>query len=78
MPTHPPTGAKSKQKTSKLLSQQELNDGLKVATLNLCMGIPNKKNIMKQINTDKNIYVLLMQEMNVEINFFHELLRIQL
>jgi exonuclease III len=46
----------------------------KVASLNLCLGIPNKKNIVTKMITEENIDVLCMQETNVEINLDHELL----
>ncbi len=32
----------------------------KVASLNLCLGIPNKKNNVKKMITDENIDVLCM------------------
>jgi exonuclease III len=47
---------------------------VKVALLNLCLRIPNKKKIVKQMITDENIDVHCMQETNVDIDLDHELL----
>ena len=41
---------------------------IKIATLNLCLGLQQKKNLVKQIIIDEQIDVLCMQE--TEINNF--------
>jgi exonuclease III len=46
----------------------------KVSSLNLCLGIPNKSNIVKKMSTQENVDGLCMQETNVDINLDHELL----
>ena len=37
-------------------------DQLKIATLNLCLGLKNKKDLVKIILLENDIDVLLMQE----------------
>ena len=37
-------------------------------TLNLCLGLPNKKEIVKHIINDEKIDVLCLQETEIEIN----------
>jgi exonuclease III len=46
----------------------------KVASLNLCLGLQNKKPIVKQLTIDKNINILCKQETKAEINLDKELL----
>jgi exonuclease III len=40
----------------------------KIATLNLFLGLKNKKDLVKRLVIDKNIDVLCMQETEIEIN----------
>jgi exonuclease III len=47
---------------------------MKIATLNLCLGLPNKKEIIKQTIINEKIDVLCLQETEVEINLDHNLL----
>ena len=47
---------------------------MKIATLNLCLGLPNKKEIIKQTIIKEKIDVLCLQETEVEINLDHNLL----
>ena len=41
---------------------------IKIGTLNLCLGLPNKKEIVKGIINDEKIDVLCLQETEIEIN----------
>jgi hypothetical protein len=45
-----------------------------IATLNLCLGLPNKKNLVKEIIINKKIDILCLQETELRINFDHNLL----
>lgn len=47
---------------------------LKIATLNLCLGLPNKKNIIKEMLSENNIDVLCMQEIELVTNMDSSLL----
>ena len=47
---------------------------IKIATLNLCLGLPNKKNIVKQMIINEHIDLLLMQETEVDISLDPDLL----
>ena len=51
-------------------------DNLKIATLNLCLGLKNKKDLVKAILFENEIDVLLMQETEIEQDFDCKLLRI--
>ena len=51
-------------------------DHLKIATLNLCLGLKNKKDLFKAILCENDIDVLLMQETEVERDLNCNLLRI--
>jgi hypothetical protein len=49
----------------------------KVATLNLCLGHPNKNNLVKQMIADKKTHLYSIQNTNVKINLDHGLLSFQ-
>ena len=49
---------------------------LKIGTLNLCLGLKNKKDLIKAILIENNIDILCMQELEVEHDFDCNLLRI--
>ena len=42
---------------------------LKIGTLNLCLGLKNKKDLVKAILIENNIDILCMQEIEVEHDF---------
>ena len=46
----------------------------KIGTLNLCLGLKNKKDLVKQIIIENNIDILCMQETEIEINLDHNLM----
>ena len=47
---------------------------LKIATLNLCLGLKNKKYLVKNLLEEKNIDILCMQETQINYNIDHSLL----
>ena len=47
---------------------------IKIATLNLCLGLPNKKNDVKKLIVENNIDILCMQETEIDPNMNIELL----
>ena len=47
---------------------------LKIGTLNLCLGLPNKKISVKNIIIDEHIDVLCLQETELEKNLNHNLM----
>jgi exonuclease III len=47
---------------------------LKISTLNLCLGLPNKKNLVKQLLISENIDILCLQETELKINIDHSLM----
>ena len=49
---------------------------LKVATLNLCLGLKNKKDLVKELLMSNEIDILAMQEIELESNFDCNLLSI--
>ena len=49
---------------------------LKIATLNLCLGLKNKKDLIKDILLSNDIDILLMQETEIESDINCELLKI--
>ena len=49
---------------------------IKIATLNLCLGLPNKKNVIKQMLNEHNINILCMQETEIVPNLNCDLLSI--
>ena len=49
---------------------------LKIATLNLCLGLKFKKDLVKNILLENEIDILLMQETEIEKDFNCELLNI--
>ena len=48
--------------------------GFKIVTLNLCLGLPNKKNIVKEMFITEKLDILCLQETELEINLDHNLL----
>ena len=46
----------------------------KIATLNLCLGLPNKKEHVKQLINEESIDILCLQETELEVNLDHNLL----
>jgi exonuclease III len=46
----------------------------KIVTLNLCLGLPNKKNLVKEIIINEKIDILCLQETKLQINLDHNLL----
>ena len=48
--------------------------GIKIGTLNLCLGLANKKNIVKQLIIEEKIDILCLQETELNINLNHDLL----
>ena len=53
-----------------------INIVLKIATLNLCLGLKFKKDLVKEILINNDIDILSMQETEIEVNFDLELLNI--
>ena len=51
--------------------------GIKIASLNLCLGLANKKNVVKQIIIEEKIDILCLQETEIDHNFNHDLLSFQ-
>ena len=49
---------------------------LKIATLNLCLGLKYKKDLVKEILLKNDIDILMMQEIEIESGFDCELLNI--
>ena len=47
---------------------------LKIGTLNLCLGLPNKKIVIKNIINEEQIDILCLQETELEINLHHNLM----
>ena len=46
----------------------------KIATLNLCLGLMNKKNLIKNLIIESNIDILCLQETELQIYFDHNLM----
>ena len=47
---------------------------VKIATLNLCLGLQNKKSLVKQIILQEKIDILCLQETELNINLNQNLL----
>ena len=47
---------------------------IKIATLNLCLGLKNKKQSVKNIITSENIDILCLQEIELEKDYNSEML----
>ena len=47
---------------------------IKIATLNLCLGIRNKKDEVKRLITENRIDILCMQETELPFDYLFELL----
>jgi exonuclease III len=43
----------------------------KIVTLNLCLGLQNKKNLVKEIFINEKIDILCLQETELQINLDH-------
>ena len=52
----------------------EMIMAIKIGSLNLCLGLPNKKNLVKQLIINNDIDVLCLQETEIEYNFDHNLM----
>ncbi len=46
----------------------------KIAALNLCLGLPNKKNLVKNLINESKIGIPYLQKTEVKMNFDHNLL----
>ena len=49
---------------------------LQLATLNLCLGLKFKKDLVKNLLVTNDIDILLMQEMEIEKDFYCDLMNI--
>ena len=47
---------------------------IKISTLNLCLGLQTKKNLVKETILSENIDILFMQESEINFNLDHNLL----
>ena len=47
---------------------------IKIGTLNLCLGLTNKKDLVKKIIIEKKLDILCLQETEMEINIDHYLM----
>ena len=47
---------------------------LKIGTLNLCLGLPNKKTLVKNIITEEKLDILCLQETEIVPNIDHDLM----
>ena len=47
---------------------------IKILTLNLCLGLQAKKNMVKETILSKNIDILCMQESEINVNLDHNVL----
>ena len=52
-------------------------DIIKIATLNLCLGLKNKKLDVENLMSENDINILCLQEVKVETNFDSEVLKIE-
>ena len=57
-------------------SSNRIDSCLKIATLNLCLGLKFKKDLVKNIIMENKIEILVMQETEVEPDFYMDLLNI--
>ena len=66
----------SKKLTKKvnMLPPTLLKMKIKIATLNLCNGLQQKKNLVKELITHEQIDILCMQETQINFNIDHSLL----
>ena len=62
------------EQEARKLDPNKLMMDIKIATLNLCLGLQQKKNLVKQIIIDEQIDVLCMQETEINKNLDHSLL----
>ena len=51
-----------------------MSESIKIATLNLCLGLKNKKEEVKRLVTSNNIDILCLQETDIPDNFPVEML----
>ena len=61
---------------ARIIEMINLKTILKIATLNLCLGLKFKKDLIKNILLENEIDILLMQETEIEKDFDCELLNI--
>ena len=53
---------------------KETRMDIKIATLNVCLGLQAKKNLVKETILSENIDILCMQEAEISFNLDHNLL----
>ena len=61
---------------STIVPLQMIKMSIKIATINLCLGLKNKKDLVKNALLEHGIDVLCMQETEVPISFDEELIQI--
>ena len=47
---------------------------IKIGSLNLCLGLPNKKDLVKKLILDNEIDILCLQETELDVNLDHGLM----
>ncbi len=47
---------------------------IKIGSLNLCLGLPNKKDLVKKLILDNEIDILCLQETELDVNLDHDLM----
>jgi exonuclease III len=47
---------------------------IKIGSLNLCLGLPNKKDLVKKLILENEIDVLCLQETELDVNLDHDLM----
>jgi exonuclease III len=57
-----------------MLRAKFINMLLKIRTLNLCLGLSNKKDLVKNLLLKENIDILCLQETEIEKNVDHNLM----
>jgi hypothetical protein len=59
------------KKTKKTIKQanHSMNMTIKIGTLNLCLGLKNKRYLVKKIVIENKIYLQCMHKTKIEINF---------
>ena len=60
----------------KLKKIKMIRRDIKIATLNLCLGLKNKKQIVDQMRKWNKIYIFCLQEVEIESDFKTDLLNI--
>ena len=54
-----------------------MNKDIKVATLNLCLGLKHKKLMIEHMLNENRIDILCLQEVDIENGYEHDLLKIK-